>query len=253
MKSPIVDQNAFVSGMVLKELIPKGSIVESFLLYAGEMELSLSSKDRLVIAHTNKYSVYEFWWMAKNRTKQIASLAQEILPGLTEDILYRLQDDWMSQRDPAYRSALFYILNRCSSNGRVTCGKIDKAKLSPITINRFKNMTIENLHLILDKSDDVHNSFSGHNIKSDFRFFPVGHFGLNLLDAGSHGATDQAYLNHDRLYRQLLKADAKWIILYKYHKKVIEKYKGYNIIMNDAYGNRTRQIDNCEDIIVTNF
>jgi hypothetical protein len=238
--------------MFLKELIPKGSVVESYLLYSGEMELNLSSKDRLVVAHTSKYPVYEFWWMIKNRGPQVASVVEDIYESFSDEILYRFQETWHEQRDPVYRSALFYVLNRCSLMCRVSCGEIDRTKLSSYAINRFKQFSADSLHLVLDKTKQVHESFND-GIKSDYRFFPVGQFGTNLLEAGSEGSHDMAHVHHHKLFKALNAASFKWVVLYKFHTKLLEKYKNYNIILIDKYGNRTPQQDNCEDVIVTNF
>tara|TARA_R110000824_G_scaffold189440_1_gene370891 strand:- start:502 stop:1260 length:759 start_codon:yes stop_codon:yes gene_type:complete len=252
MKSPILDSFSFMGGMLLKEIIPKNSVVESYFLYSGEIEIDLCSKERLVISHTSKYPTYEFWWMAKNQPRRIASMAESIFPGLSIEMLYRFQENWHKQRDPVYRAALFYILNRCSKENQVSSGALDRRRLSPITTSRFKKLSINNFHVILDKSQDLYTRINN-NIKSDIRLFPVGDFGLNMLDAGSEGSYEQEYINHQQLYDTLSAEKFNWVVLYKYHKKVIQRYKDYNIIMVDKYGNQTTQQDNCEDIIVTNF
>ena len=252
MKSPLKDRYSFKSAKVLKEIFPEKSVIESYLLYSAELELALASANRLVIAHTNKYPVYEFWWMAKNRSHQIGSMAESIIGRMPEDMLYNFQENWHQQRDPVYRSALFYILNRCSSLACASSGEIDKSELTALSISRLKQFEANNFYVVLDKLEQVYTTINT-EINSDFKFFPVGHYGQNLLDVGARGAVDMPHINHRRLLQKLEKAQYKWVVLYKHHQKLFDKLKHYNIIMIDKYGNRTRTLDNCEDIIATNF
>jgi hypothetical protein len=252
MKSPLKDRHSFKSAKVLKEIFPEKSVIESYLLYSAEIELALASTDRLVIAHTNKYPVYEFWWMAKNRSYQVASMAESIIGRMPEDMLYNFQDNWHQQRDPVYRAALFYILNRCSSLACASSGEIDKSELTALSISRLKQLKANNFYVVLDKFEQVHTTINT-EINSDFKLFSVGHYSQNLLDVGARGAVDVPHINHRQLLQKLEKTSGKWVMLYKRHQKLFEKLKHHNIIMVDKYGNRTDDSDNCEDMIVANF
>ena len=237
MKSPILDPYQSMGANVLKSLIPKKSVVESYFLYSGELEINLSSNDRLVISHTCKYPIYEFWWMVKNQPYRVAKMAENVFSGISVDLLYRYQENWHEQRDPVYRSALFYILNRCSDSRLASSGKINKSLLSPLAISRFKKFSINNLYVVLDKNKDIGNRLN-EQIDSDVKLFPVGRFKLNMLDAGSEGTYEREYINHQHLYKILKNSKFNWVVLYKFNSKVVEK---------------TYQKDNCEEIIVTNF
>ena len=253
MKSPLLDKNLFKSAKVLKELFPTKSIIESYLLYDGAMEIELACSDRFVIAHTNKYPTYEFWWMAKNKAFRVACLAENIFQTMPESMMYKFQENWFEQRDPYYRAALYYILNRCSDVRSVSHGKVDKDFLRPYSFESFKKFELDNFYVLLDKLDDVCECVKSSAAKSDFKLFPIGPYQVKLLESNYSGTTEQSLINHQNLFRMLKSADYKWAVLYKYHKKLIDKYKDYNIIMVDKYGNRTTQIDKCEDTIVTNF
>ena len=55
MKSPIKDSiNQFKCATFLKKIIPEGSVVHSFLFYAGDLEFTLAESQRFVCAHTIK-------------------------------------------------------------------------------------------------------------------------------------------------------------------------------------------------------
>ena len=252
MKSPLADKNSVVSDKVLKELLPTKSVIESFYLYSGTMEVSLALSDRLIVAHTNKYPTYEFWWMAKNRGHQVASMVENIFDEIPEKMLYTFQENWFKQRDPVYRAALFYILNRCSSMSEVSRGEIDKNRLNRFLVSRFKKINLDNFHILLDKFEGNRLNIAN-NIDSDYKFFPIGNYDLRLLESRDHGSAEIASVPHFDLHKSLSLASYKWVVLYKYHKNLIKKYDNYNIIMVDKYGNRTLQQDNCEDVIVTNF
>ena len=253
MKTPLSDKYRFKSTKILKEVFPKGSIIESYLLYSGAIEVDLALSDRFVIAHTNKYPTYEFWWMAKNRPHRVSSLAESVFQTIPEPMLYKFQENWFEQRDPFYRSALYYILNRCSDIAGVSCGSISKAALRPYSFTSFKKLQLDNFYVLLDKFDDICECPGNSSVNSDFKFFPAGAFSLNLLQAEDLGSAEEAAVNHHRLYKMLESADYRWATLYKFHKRLIKKYKNYNIIMIDKYGNRTAREDSCEDVIVTNF
>jgi hypothetical protein len=237
----------------LKEIFPPKSIIESYLLYAGAVEVELARSGRFVIAHTNRYPTYEFWWMVKNKAFRTASLAESVFQTMPESMLYKFQENWFEQRDPYYRTALYYILNRCSDVCSVSCGKIDKNSLRPYSFESFKKFQLDNFYVLLDKLDDVCECVENSTAKSDFKLFPVGLYRRSSLESNYTGTKEECFVNHQRLFKMLKSADYRWAILYKYHKKLVKKYKDYNIIMVDKYGNRTLQENSCEDVVVTNF
>ena len=118
MRSPIKNYKKQTNSLsAIKQLIPKGSIVESHLFYDGSTEFNLAESERFVIANTNKYVVYEFWSCAMEDPKRIASIAEYMFPVLNEQTFDILQKEWANYKDPYMRSALFFLLNRCSSLG----------------------------------------------------------------------------------------------------------------------------------------
>ena len=233
MKTPLLDKNHFKSSKALKMVFPKGSVIESYLLYSGAVEVDLSLSDRFVIAHTNKYPTYEFWWMAKNEPHRVASLAENVFRTMPEEMLYKFQENWFEQRDPFYRAALFYILNRCSDIGSVSCGEVNKKVLRPYSFTSFKKLELDSFYVLLDKFDNICECVNNSTANSDFKFFPAGKFSLNLLEGDSLGALEESKVNHHQLYKMLESADYKWAVLYKFHKRLIKKYKSYKY--SDAY------------------
>ncbi len=251
MKSPLKDAHEFKSLAVLKELFPEKSIVDSYYLQSGQIEVGLAAADRLVVAHTSKYPVYEFWWTVKQGAPRIAAMAQSVFNQLEEEMFPVLQENWHSYKDPIYRSALFFILNRCSEKGLASAGRIDKAGFNPICLSRLRKFQTDNLYVLLDKTPGI--SDKNQTIQSDFKLFVAGKFGYNLLDESYASGHDQTYVNHHELFKRLNTVDGQWVVLYKKHPAIIEKFGGYNITMVNKYGRRTDKLDMCEDILIANF
>jgi len=253
MKSFLKDKNSFVSANLLKKIIPEGSVVETYFLYAGELELSLALNNRFVVSHTNKYPVYEFWWMAKHRGFQIGSMAESIAPRMSEELLIEFQENWYLQRDPVYRSALFYILCRCSKFAYASCGEVDKSGFTRRSLAKLKNFEADNFQVVLDKFANLYENINS-EINSNFKLFPVGRYSRNYLMVPDEGrAPDLTYIDHHKLIGKLEEADYNWIAIYKKHNEVFEQLKNYRLMMVDKYGNQTSRRNNCEDIVVTNF
>ena len=86
-----------------------------------------------------------------------------------------------------------------------------------------------------------------------FLLFPLGKFNYNLFESGKSKGFEDSSVHHDALFEKLSKVDRKWIVLYKKHPKVIHTYEKFNVTMINKYGNKVAKIQDCEDIIVTNF
>ncbi len=252
MKSPLKDRYNFKSARHLKDIIPPKTIVESFGLYAGEIELSLASADRLVVAHTNKYPIYEFWHAMKHAPSRVAGLVKDTHPSINEVLFHKLQEEWWSFKDPYYRAALFFILNRESSMGLASCGERHPVALTRSLLGRLERFNVKNFYVVLDKHEDLIGNI-GDKIKSDVKLFLLGDYSFNLLGAKRERAHDFSPINHHKLYHALTKNEKDWIIVYKYKKAAAQRYKDYNITMIDEYGNITKKPERCEDLVIANY
>jgi site-specific DNA-adenine methylase len=252
MKSPLKAPHNFKSMAVLKELIPEKSIVESYFLYSGQLEIALAAADRLVVAHTDKYPVYEFWWTVKQAAPRVAAMASNVFEQLEDEMYTVLQENWHSYKDPIYRSALFFILNRCSDSAMASSGRIDKNGFNPISLSRLRKFEADNLYVLLDKEPGI-SADANQALRSDFKLFVAGRYGYNLLDENYVTGHDRVYIEHRALLQQLQQLDDKWVVLYKKHSAILEKFKGYNLIMVNQYGRKTDNFDACEDMLIANF
>ena len=140
MKSPVKDQRSrYGSIAYLREIIPKGSVVETHLFYSGQVEFGLTSHGRFVCAHTTNQPIYEFWQcLAKNPRRLYDIISCPAFSIEDHNLFHVFQDTWPKWQDPYVRSALFYILNACSDKGMPSKGAFNKDKFHQFSISKLK-------------------------------------------------------------------------------------------------------------------
>jgi hypothetical protein len=260
MKSPLKDGLNFKCLGVVSGLIPKKSIVSSFLFYSGAIELKLASSGRFVVGHTNRPFVYEFWYYAVNDAPHLALRSKYYFENLLGDdplwsvnkMFTSLQESWFRKKDPNVRVVYFFLLNRCSENGLISSGKLDRKHFNPVSLSHMKNFTPENFFIKFDPEDNFLDTLQEKD-GSEYLLFPVGECSHNLFEHGKNKGFETTMVHHEGLSEMLKQRDKKWVVLYKNHKRVFDLYKGYHIIMVDQYGRKTNRKDKCEDIVIANF
>tara|TARA_Y100000034_G_scaffold23480_1_gene27138 strand:- start:552 stop:1316 length:765 start_codon:yes stop_codon:yes gene_type:complete len=254
MKSPIKENiNRFKSLAVLKELIPKGSVIDSYFLFSGELEFKLAEAERFVIGHTNKYVVYEFWKCALEDPVKIEAMARYLYPIGTSEAFHTFQAQWHTYKDEYARSALFFLLNRCSESGWISAGRFNDENLNPIAFSYLKKFSPKNFFLTFDDSPTLIETLPQGSPQSDYRLFPIGQFNYNLLEYGRNTGLEMTRVYHKRFREALEEVKDKWIVLYKYHPQAHTLYKDCNIRMIDKYGRETQEKEQCEEMIIANF
>ena len=257
MKTPLKDEiGSYKSALYLKQIIPKGSVVYSYLLYSGQLEFSLCQNDRFVCAHTNKYAICEFWECMLDEPRRIYEIiSSDNFSFPDERMLYLLQESWMRCSDAYLRSAIFYYLNRCSSTGNASSGILEPTQLNPFLLTQLKNFEMKNFHVEYQKTTDQ-SIFKALENDSDCDYYliPAGEFNHNLFDEGKSRGFDTTIVDHKEIETQFKKnTDKKIVMVYKFHKKLLTMYKEASIAMINRYGDLTDEQNNCEEIIVTNF
>jgi len=226
-KSPIKDlrfKNLSLS--LLKDLIEKDSIVNTYGLFSGNVEISLSLSDIKINAFTNKPVIYQFWYcLFENNTRLYNILTDSSFKfrGIAEYNL--LQEGLTRYKDAYYRSSLFFMLNRCSTTGQVSCGEFKPDDYNPMALNYLK--TFEKPELF------------------DIFYYQNNHEKIE----------DVNYIFNSKKLRTLLNTqkDRKIIMIYNKHPGLFDFYKEYCLTMVDKYGHQTDDEKGCEEIIVTNF
>jgi len=252
MKAPLKSNIAFRSIAEVKRLIPAESSVNSFLFYSGEIETSLADTGRKVMAHTNRYAIYEFWMHLLTDRHSLASAAAHIYPTIDATQYYFLQEDWNTYKDPKLRAALFFIMNRSSSTGLVSSGELCRENFNPASFALLKRFDVENLYPVFDKKEDlVQNIINAQ--PAEYTLVPVGKYDFNLFDYGKSRGADITPVHHRNLAKFVNEAEQKIVLLYKKHPGLFTLYKGHNIQMVDPHGRLTDDTEKCEEVIIANF
>jgi|TARA_Y100000034_G_scaffold51844_1_gene63715 site-specific DNA-adenine methylase len=255
VKSPIKDStNQFKCATFLKKLIPEGSVVHSFLFYAGDLEFTLAESQRFVYAHTIKPLIHEFWECALEDAERLhAIVTSPVFTFESENMFPILQETWPTYRDPYLRSSLFFLLNRCSSSGLISSGELNDKNFNPIALSYLKKFNPPNFHVVFDKEKEFVNTLP--NADGDYLLIPVGKFNYNLFDYGKSRGHETTIVNHKALAATLkeMDKDQKWIVVYNFHAELLKLYEDYKIVGLDKYGNVKNNPKEWEELVIANF
>tara|TARA_R100001591_G_scaffold80161_1_gene87336 strand:- start:926 stop:1690 length:765 start_codon:yes stop_codon:yes gene_type:complete len=250
LKSPITNNKCLAS---LKKIIPEGSIVHSFLLYDGCLEVKLADADRFVVAHTNKYVNYEFWQCLMADPERLSVIADHFSPIESENIFDILQKEWLKYPDPFIRSGMYYLLNQSSDLNYITSGKLAQDINLTRSIYDMKKFSCPNLHVQLDEEDNFINSILNINDKCDYVFLPIGNYSLNFLEQGQSVGFEQTRVIHKEIKNLLSSSDKKIILLYKFSKSAVNYYKDHSMYIIDKWGRNTESTKFAKEILIANF
>tara|TARA_R110000824_G_scaffold92217_3_gene223865 strand:+ start:6993 stop:7673 length:681 start_codon:yes stop_codon:yes gene_type:complete len=226
--------------------------VSSFFLYGGDVEVSLAGRGHTIVAHTNKAPVYEFWATLLRDPKLLADAVEHLFPTMDHGQLASLQETWTSNRTGLGRSALFYILNRCSDMAYASCGSVDMSRFNPISLSHLRRFDMPGFYPYYDNCEDPIEGLTS-AVRSDYVVLPVGDYNMNLFEYGKNKGPDITTIHHQRLMQELKKSDKRWLALYKRHAALFTMYQQYNITMVDAYGRETADKERCQEILIANF
>tara|TARA_Y100000310_G_C20637852_1_gene792194 strand:+ start:1135 stop:1902 length:768 start_codon:yes stop_codon:yes gene_type:complete len=255
MKSPLQDKvRASKALRCLKEKIPQGSIVQSYLFFAGNIELGLSQANRFIIGHTNRPVVYEFWKCAEDDPRRISQIARSFLPIDDSEAFQLFQQTWTSCSDPYIRSALLFLLNRSTESGTVSSGKLMLNSFNPLAFSYLENLKLDNFHIILDEGEgypELTRNF--YTDEAEILLVPACVFKRGLSGRGKLRGPEETIIDHRKMQKTLQETEQKWVILYKKYPEILELYADHNIIMIDAYGRETKNQKRCEELVIANF
>ena len=244
MRTPLKNlKNQTNSGSIILDLIPAGSVVDYYPIYSGELPIKISESDRFVVAHTQNYVVYEFWACVKQDPTRVSQIAEKFYPMLNENTFDILKKNWFGYKDPFVRSALFFLLNRCSDLGMITHGNLDTKNYHAFALRDLKNFKTENLHLNLLKEKNIYDFSKNINV------FNCGKYRVSFLENEKVLGEEETDMNHRELIKNNI--SKKCILLFKHHPALF-KLKNYDKILIDQYGKRTNDHASAKEIILHN-
>jgi len=254
MKTPIRDPFKSMASSTLQEIIPPASKINFFNLYGGFLESNLGASDRVVVANTNRYVIYEFWKCALENPNQIADVVKfmrerELLNSYTLEVL---QDQWAFYKNPYLRAALFFLLNNCSTGGRVSTGTADERAFSPFALTALRSFAPGLFYLnFYDKLEVL--DFDFEDLRTDFVVFSLGKFSYNLFEHGTYAGLEEVRINHRQMRTFLNHTSHKTLFLYEMHPHLPKFYKDHKVIYLDVYGRPTTDAAKAREVIVANF
>ena len=245
MRSPIKNlKNKTNSFSTLKTLIPKGSIVQTYPFYDGALEFALAETDRYAIGCTKSLVVHEFWTYVAKDPKRISLIADKMFPIVNENTFDILKTNWYSYKDPYVRSALFFLLNRCSSIGMITHGELDRKNYNPISLNELRTFKINNFHSLFLDGEKEYRTLPN----SDFNLFSGGNYFYDILSTERVVGLEESPFHHTKMLKEFMNSPT--IFIYNYHPR-LAKIKDWDKIFLDQYGRQTAQ-QNAKEIILHN-
>ena len=253
--TPIVDNvKKNDCAKILKQIIPVGSVVNSYAFYDGKLEFSLSHDRRFVNATTTSFPVYNFWMCLMHEQKRLYEMvASEQFKFESKAMISVLQNLWHTHNSPLIRAGLFFIMNRCSTTGLISSGDIDLELLTPVAISKLKSFPLpEHFHLSYIKGADMIKEIL--ETKSDvYNLVPAGNFNYGLFEHGKNTGIEETKIDHRALTKLCKEKQNKVIITYNYDHRVHRAFEGNRMIMVDKYGKETNNKDRAEEIVVANF
>ena len=254
MNSPIKDLRFSPKSLsLLKEIIPIDSKVDTYHLYGGNTEINLGVSGRHVLSHTTSYVIYDFWRSMFDSPETIVNAVNHFWPIEDEKLFDVYQTRFRSFSDHLVRAAMFFILNRCSSEGMIQSGILDSKNFNPLAINYIKRFKKTNFDVAWNGDIDFVDTVT-QDTDADYIYIPAGRFSYNFLDDGINKGFEETRVHHANLCEKLKTFDKKVILDYVYHPRIIKMYQHFpTTILLDQYGRITSREDSAKEVILANY
>ena len=237
----------------LLEIVPPGGVVDTFLLFSGDVEINLAEYNRFVIAHTNKYAIYEFWWSLLSEPERMYKVVTADQFKFHPTMYEIMQRRWVEFKDPIVRSAVFFTLNQMSETGNVSSGKLIGDNFNPVALGNLRAFKpSSNLHFVLDKGENSIAPLT-QDLRGEYAIVFAGKFNYNLFDYGKNKSYDTYSVDHRELKRALDDSNKQLMLVYNFDKRVDRFFKDNKKIMIDQYGNVTDNKEKATEVIIANF
>ena len=226
--------------------------IDSYGLFSGKTELSLANAGWKIDAHTDQLVILQFWRCLMTDPAYMCEIISHRAFKFHSIEFNILQERLPTYGDQYYRSCLFFLLNRCSSTGQVSCGEFNGAEYSPLALKYLKAFKRPQAFDVRELNAIAEDTIAD-NSSDNFILFPTLKYSNNLLDVGKSIGYDTYLFNHRKLRKFIESEQKKTALVYNYHPKLLSFYKNSNVYLIDKYANLTNSTENYEEAIVTNF
>lgn len=254
MITPIKDEVSINKcSSVLLDMIPSGSVVDSYAFYGGKIEFDIASNNIFVNACTVSKPVYFFWQCLRHDPERLYEMISATAPRFNHaEEFTTLQEIWHQHESPFIVASMFFILNRCSENGLVSCGELVPENYTPLALSRLKKFAFpEHFYLTHSNTNPVDRIIQ--ETDADYILLPAGKFSYNLFEYGKNIGIENTPLNHRHVAHAMSKSNHKVVAIYNYHNALSGAFKDAQLTMIDRHGRVTDSRDKAEEVIVANF
>lgn len=256
MKTPVKTSTHFVSSHALKSILNKEQDIVSFLLFSGQIECDLALDDFNITVFTNRWANFEFWDCIIRDPYTVANLADGVHQQLDPHMVMLLQNNWVRLKDPFFRSAIYFVLNRYSHEGTVSHGAFNSNNYSPVCsrslINFYENNDLRKLRVKYFKAEKYYDAFE-HVKESQVILLPFGGVRSGPLTSQLYVGHETYDLDYSVLKTVLRECGKNFVAVFKYNPKILRDFSKYKTVMIDEIGTQTMDARACNEIIVHNL
>jgi hypothetical protein len=255
MKSPLRDKDrSFRCTSLLKDLIPTDSRIDSYLMFGGNVELSLAAAKRQVVVHFNRRPLYDFWKCLEIDGALVGEIVRSFTPLPDKTSFYLFQEKWHTYPDPFMRAALLLVLNRHTERGTISHGEFIKSTLNPLTLTYLANLEFTHLELQFEDAEDpLSTILPRDDVPPSVVLLSAGHFHNNYFPDSILRGPEETIIDHLELKKILDRMERPTVLLYHYEPYLLELYQDYTIKLADAHGTLTQNPKFAQEVIVANF
>lgn len=255
MKTPIKNKRSINNcAAALREIIPPGSVINSFPLYDGKIELALAARDYFVKAYTDSEPIYHFWKCIEIDSRKVYKIATcEEFMFEDEQLFTVLQDIWHTYGNPYIKSSLFFMLNSYSDSGLVSSGELNKEHYTPSQLSNLRRFVLpENMYLLYSENHSTA-SLLNNSKNNEYNLIIGGKFSLNLFEEGKNKGIEETSINNRKLSTEMRASEKKIIAVYDYDPKIQTIFEGLKFTFVNQYGHITENKTTASEVIVANF
>jgi len=252
MKSPLKPLHNSLASGYLRNKVGQKQIVDSFFFFDGNYECMLAQQNNFVIGHTTAYTVGEFWTSLEESRPWIEGVCEDVSNILHKPVFELLQDTWHTQDTLFIRSALFFLLSRCSTKGLPSSGELLTEGLSPMAFKYLRELKTENLHFIHHSESDPIDVIQPSRANSII-LMNLGSYGHGLTQGPVNLGVEETFIDHRNVREKLFSMKNPWIVNYTYSNAVTDLYRSQDVVLLDMYGNKTQEKSEAREVVIANF
>lgn len=245
--------DGFVSSNFLKQKLDAEKKIKSYGLKFGHLEADLHQNGFDVTLTTNRYFVWEFWRCLIDTPYKLLRDVKYFHQNLTNYDLANYKSNWFTHfHDPYERAAIFYLLNRYSSDGNLTCGRMSKHNFSNLNLRTFENICplTKDLNLSFTPHEDLTRSFQRVD-KDTVILLAAGKLKRSYILKRQIKTIDSTNYDYAALKEYVESEQHKMIMIFK-HDSYTDSFFDNKIYLNKL-GFVTENPKLAEDLIVSNF